>query len=407
MKRYLSNFKLSLDFVRDCIYQCLNGSEVGESKWNRDDTSALLTEYFLKMARQKQWRVFSNYKVYRKIRLATKNNKERLYFIVDYIAECLYEEIRQRNIKLKPIHYEDRYDDMVKKVRRIGISSMKQQFYDYIAVFALRGMFNAKIGHYQCASLPKKGQLFGKNAIETWIRTNPEKCQWIFKCDIKKFYPSLPHHVVKRLLNRDIKNKDILYLSYTLIDTYESGLCIGSFFCQYLANYTLSYAYHYVSEMLYTERRGKRHNLVHHVLFYMDDIILLGSNKKHVRRAANMLESYLNNFLELSLKPDYQLFPLDSRPIDMMGYQIYTYKTIVRERIFKRANKVFIKMKNPKNEMTLAMAHKVASYYGYFKHTNSRKYMKKVKMNKTVRKAKEVISNESKKNNAKLQRQTT
>ena len=48
-------------------------------------------------------------------------------------------------------------------------------------------------------------------------------------------------------------------------------------------NYYLSYAYHYVTEMLYTERRGKRQNLVHHALFYMDDIILLGSNKKHMR----------------------------------------------------------------------------------------------------------------------------
>lgn len=128
----------------------------------------------------------------------------------------------------------------------------------------------------------------------------------------------------------------------------------------------------------------------------MDDILLLGSNKKHVKKAANELERYLNNTLGLKLKPTYQLFPLDSRPIDMMGYKIYSYKTVVRKRIFDRANKVYVKMKNPKNEMSLGDAYKVVSYYGYFKHTYSKKYSKKVKLDKTVKKAKEVISNASK-----------
>ena len=181
-----------------------------------------------------------------------------------------------------------------------------------------------------------------------------------------------------------------------MIDTYDEGLCIGSYLCQYLANYFLSYAYHFVTEMLYTERRGKRQNLIHHVLFYMDDILLLGSSKKNVKMASKRLEEYLNKELGLKLKPTYQLFPLDSRPIDMMGYRIYTYKTTIRKRIFNRANKVYVKMKNPKNEMKLSDAYKVVAYNGYIKHSFSKKYSKKVKLNKTVKKAKEVISNASK-----------
>ncbi|MBR0471750.1 MAG: hypothetical protein IJI98_03510, partial [Methanosphaera sp.] len=111
------------------------------------------------------------------------------------------------------------------------------------------------------------------------------------------------------------------------------------------------------------------------------------------------LEKYLKNKLCLKLKPSYQLFPLDSRPIDMMGYRIYTYKTTVRQRIFKRANKVFVKLKNPKNEITLESAYKVVSYYGYFKHSSNKKYIKKVKLKKTLKTAKEVISNAAKTSN--------
>lgn len=127
----------------------------------------------------------------------------------------------------------------------------------------------------------------------------------------------------------------------------------------------------------------------------MDDIILLSSNKKHLKKASMMLERYLNDKLGLSLKSTYQLFPLDSRPIDMMGYKIWTYKTTVRKRIFKNANKVFIRNKG-KDEISLEDSYKAVSYYGYFKHTYSKKYIKKVKLDKTLKNAKEVISNESK-----------
>lgn len=398
MRRYLSNFDLSLEFVKYSIYDCLNGSTSGRQRWNRFDTTSFIADYVVKLLNENNIKVASRYKLEKKIREIAKTNREDLYFIVDYIAEQMYLEIKERRISLMPIKYDERYDEVAKKTRKIGISSMKQQCYDYIAVNAAKEMFLAKIGHYQCASLKYKGQLFGKNAIETWIRTNPKKCKWIFKCDIKKFYPSVNHEIIKKYIDRDIKNDDVKYLIYALIDSYDEGLCIGSYLCQYLANYFLSYAYHYVSEMLFTERRGKRINLIHHALFYMDDIILLGSSKKNVKKASKSLEEYLKNTLGLSLKPTYQLFPLDSRPIDMMGYKIYTYKTIVRKRIFDRANKVLVKIKNPKNEMSLGDAYKVVSYYGYFKHSCSKKYIKKIKLNKTLKKAKELISNEAKSN---------
>lgn len=399
MKRYLSKFELSYEFVRYSIYDCLDGRTSGNQRWTRNDTSLFIASYVIKKVSKYTNKTSSIQKIAKRIRHVAKNNREALYKIVDYIANEMYLEIKERRIQIDPIFYEDRYDSSSKKIRKIGIASMKQQCYDYIAVNACKKMFLAKIGHYQCASLVNKGQIFGKRAIETWIRTNPSKCKWVFKADVKKFYPSVNHNLIKRYLRRDIKNIDVLYLLYKLIDTYEEGLCIGSYLSQYLANYFLSYPYHYVSEMLYTERRGKRQNLVHHVLFYMDDILLLGSSKKNVKMASKKLEEYLNKNMQLSLKPSHQLFPLDSRPIDMMGYKIYTYKTTIRKRIFDRANKVFLKVMRNKYELTLEDAHKVVAYNGYLKHSWSNKYSKKVKLRKTLKNAKEVISNESKRSN--------
>ena len=124
----------------------------------------------------------------------------------------------------------------------------------------------------------------------------------------------------------------------------------------------------------------------------MDDLILFGSSKKNIKMAARALERYLNNKLGLQLKQTYQLFPLDSRPIDMMGYKIYTYKTTVRKTIFKRADRVFRKVKNNKFKMTLQDAYKIIAYKGYFQHSNSLKYRRKVKLDVSFEKAKGVIS---------------
>ena len=52
--------------------------------------------------------------------------------IVPYIAKELLAEIEQRKIELNPIVYQERMDKSSGKVRKIGLTSIKQQVYDYI-----------------------------------------------------------------------------------------------------------------------------------------------------------------------------------------------------------------------------------------------------------------------------------
>lgn len=397
MKRYLKDFNLTLEFVQMSIYECLD-----KQRWTRADTAWMLSEY-AQIWQIENGKSFQSRKILaRKIRETAFKDKTKLYYLVDFMCKKIFKEITEEKITLDPIKYEKRIDAGSLKEREIGISSMKQQCLDYIAVNACKPMFEAKIGHYQCASIKNKGQLFGKKAIETWIRTNPKKCRYIWKGDIRKFYNSVDHDILKRFLARDIKNKTVLYLLYTLIDTYKQGLCIGSYLCQFLANYLLSYAYHFVNEFLYVERRGKRIKLVWYVLFYMDDVFMTSSSKKNLKKAVKEFEKYLNEVLKLELKPTHQLFPLDSRPIDMMGYKIYTYKTTVRKRIFKKANRVFRKV-SKQGYVSLKQARRIVSYYGYFKYSDSKKYLQKIKFENVINKSKEMISND-KRNNGKTAR---
>ena len=138
----------------------------------------------------------------------------------------------------------------------------------------------------------------------------------------------------------------------------------------------------------------KRVNLCSHVLFYMDDILLLGSNRKYIQKAAEMLENYTNELLGLTIKSTKRLFSLSKNFIDMMGYKIYEDHIAIRKRNFKKMRRKWIKFKNRK--LDLHTARSICSTYGFVKHTNSFKITVKYKLKALIERAKEVVSQHDK-----------
>lgn len=378
MKRYLKNFTFSEEYVKERLYKCLDNK-----RWTRRDTSYFLAYYVRDILNKKGYKT-DIHKLAKKVRLIALSDRSKLFSLVDYIAIKIYLEIRDRNISLPPIHYQIRKDKSNGKDREIGIASIKQQVYDYIIVGACEKMFLAKIGKYQCASLKGKGQIFGKESIERWIRKDTKHCTYVYKCDIKKYYPSVSKELIMKKLKRDIKNDTAIYILETLLNSYKQGLCIGSYLCQYLANYYLSYLYHYLDEK----------PCISHKLFYMDDLILFSPNKREFKKTIILLKEFLKE-LGLRVKENELLFKLDSRDIDMMGYKINRKVTTIRKRIFIRANRLY---KSIRNEISLIQAYRCISYFGYFKHSNSFKYLRQNKIYKKIKKAKEKVSYETKNN---------
>ena len=88
-----------------------------------------------------------------------------------------------------------------------------------------------------------------------------------------------------------------MWLVDTLLKTFRKGLSIGSYLSQFLCNLYMSQLYHEISERMYHIRKrraggAERVNLVKHVLFYMDDIYITGTNAKLLNMAAKRIVSY-------------------------------------------------------------------------------------------------------------------
>lgn len=312
------------------------------------------------------------------------------------IAVEITERIKARDLSLPPIHYRDRVDKSSGKLRRLGIESAMQQCMNYVAVYALMPMLKAKVGPFQCASIPDRGQVYGKQVIEKWIRKDPKGTKYYDKMDVRHCFQSISHRTIRKLLERDIhKNPTLIWFVLALIGTYEEGLSIGSFLSQWLCNYVMSYAYHYATEMLYKERRGKRINLVTHILMFMDDVIIFSSSKHSLQTAGKALEMYMLKSLGLHIKPNHNIKRSVDEPPDMMGFVISKECTTIRARTFVRARRALIRAWRRMLAglpIYLQNARRIVSYRGYFKHTNSSKIARRLHLKAVHRAARNVIS---------------
>ena len=311
-------------------------------------------------------------------------------YSIHEIALELQSEILNRKLNLKPIWYKRKYDDTSRKWRTIGIQDIKQQMYDYLAVNAMAEL-KPTIGLYQCASIKERGQLYCANSIYNHIRSKHVK--YACKFDIKKYYESIDLEELMRWLRKRIKNELLLWLVESLVRTFKKGLSIGSYLSQFLGNLFLSDIYHKI-ESIHTVRRGKLHKVVSFQAFYMDDILITGSNSRELIKVAKILIQECEK-KGLTIKPNWKCFKIKDGFIDMVGYRIYKDHMTIRRSNLKRIRRAFVRFENKQENLSLAK--RILSYYGTLKHSDSYKFCEKYNVVELCKKARKVVSKYDKK----------
>ncbi len=170
------------------------------------------------------------------------------------------------------------------------------------------------------ASVPKRGIHSCLTDVRNSLK-DKEDTIYCLKLDIQKYFETIDHDILKTLLRKKFKDNDLLWLLDLIIDSHDTGLPIGNFVSQYLANLYLSYFDHWVKEQLHCQ----------HYFRYMDDIVILHSDKPKLREIYTQIEQYLNNNLLLTIKQNWQIFPVNARSIDFVGYCIYHDFTRLRK----------------------------------------------------------------------------
>lgn len=182
-----------------------------------------------------------------------------------------------------------------------------------------------------------------------------ENTAYCLKIDVRKFYPSIDHDILKSIIRKKIKDKKLLFVLDEIIDSAD-GVPIGNYLSQYFANLYLAYFDHYMKEVQQVKYYHR----------YADDIVILHSDKAYLHGLLVNISDYLHQNLKLELKGNFQVFPVNSRGVDFLGYKCYHTHTLLRKSIKKRM------FRSIKKASASKLPLRIAAYNGWLAHCNSK-----------------------------------
>lgn len=209
------------------------------------------------------------------------------------------------------------------------------------------------------------------NKLRRDLQDDPEGTAYCLKLDVRKFYPSINHEILKEVIRQKIKDPELLWLLDGIIDSADTGVPIGNYLSQFFANLYLSELDHLLKES-YGVRYYYR---------YADDIVLLADNKEKLHGWLVAINDYLNDYRRLSIKKNYQVYPVESRGVDFIGYVSYHTHVLARKKNKKALCRKVARLRKrglPDDEIRL----QVASEMGFMSHCNSNNLLKILGMKK-------------------------
>lgn len=300
---------------------------------------------------------------------------------------CIISEMLQKH-EYRPCRYVEKTikEGANSKERKIAkIAFFPDQVVHWAIILQLQPFLIRASYKYSCGCMPGRGVHYGKAAIEKWIRSDRKNTKYIAKLDIRKFYPSINHEKMKAVFRRVTSDKELLAVLDAIIDSYSPGLPIGYLTSQWFSNVLLQRLDFAVKQTL----------RVKYYIRYMDDMVLFGASKKKLHAAVRSVSAHIQS-IGLDLKKNWQVFPLESRPLDFMGFRFYRNKTTLRKSLLLRITRTAVKISKtsrPKPEQAASML----SYMGWVRRSQSHNvYKSRISPVVSIAGMKKIVSTASK-----------
>lgn len=217
------------------------------------------------------------------------------------------------------------------------------------------------------SSIPGRGIHDGLRKLDGYM-ADRKRTQYCLKIDVQKFYPSINHVILKRVVARKIKDKDMLWIIGEIIDSIPDGrgVPIGNYLSQYLGNIFLTN----LDKWLIAEKGVTQY------LRYCDDCVIFHESKQFLHDLLRDIIAYLSDDLDLTIKSNYQVFPTYIRGVDFLGYRSFGDYRLLRKSTTKRYKRLCRTIKR-KAYISKTDRNRLASYNGWLIPANSYNLRKK------------------------------
>ena len=177
---------------------------------------------------------------------------------------------------------------------------------------------------------------------------------YTLKLDIRKFFHSINRNILRKLIERKIKDKRLIdnMMLFAMMDS-PTGIPIGNLLSQIYALIYLNPLDHFVKRVL----------KIKHYVRYVDDFILLGVTRDECLKYRKQIVEFIKENLELELSKS--TIQKIKRGINFVGYRTWKTKRFIRKYSLYKFKKM---IKKGKQES-------IVSLLGHAKRTNSLPYM--------------------------------
>lgn len=213
------------------------------------------------------------------------------------------------------------------------------------------------------SSIKGRGGLYLHKRVVEAIKREPNM-RWFYKCDIRKYYQSIDQELIIDIIRRKFREHSVQEVLTDCARMLERGLSIGLRSSQLFGNILLS---------IYVDHPVKEGMGVRNYWRYCDDILVGATSRSELTPIIQAIHKFTAQ-AKLEIKPNEQVFCIDDRPIDFLGYIIHGDGHVsIRKHIKKRFARRWRKVKSKNRKEAL-----LGSFYGMAKHAQCRHLFKQI-----------------------------
>lgn len=330
----------------------------------------------------KIWNFENLYQAHRTARLGKRHTKEVIEFELELgkNLSILSEQLRTKTYKIGGYYDFYVYDPKMRKIHALHYRDRVVQH--CLCDEVLAPILYKKLIYDNAACRIEKGTHFALARVSKFLHQYHNKYGskgYFLKYDIRKFFDNIDHDVLKDKLAKVIEDKDVLWLLFVIIDSFElmrnKGLPMGNQTSQWFAIY-------YMDSL---DRFIKEHLRIKYYSRYMDDAVLLHHDREYLKYCLEEMSYHLERKLNLEFNQKTQIFPIKNG-VDYLGFHTYLSQTgkIIRKvrRRTKRNYKKkldYLEYAYAKNMVSLLEVKQViSSYNAHLSHGHTFRLRKKL-----------------------------
>lgn len=287
------------------------------------------------------------------------------------------------------------------KYRIIMSQNINDKIINHLMADILIKVLDSSLINTNVASRKGKGTSYGIKYLKKYLNKLDGEV-YALKFDISKFFYNIDHDILKRMLERKIKDKKFLEILFKIIDSTDEdyvneciiklkkkeinylknsnlsdkdkrideinkiplymkgkGLGIGNVVSQILAIFYLNDLDHFIKEKLH----------IKYYIRYQDDGILLSNDKAYLKYCLGEINNFVLRY-GLCLNDKTRIINVSKNGVDFIGFRFYIKNRIimkVRNSTKKRFKRKMKLIKTGKIENGWSV---IASYKGHFKLGN-------------------------------------